>query len=324
MSERTLLVFNHIDSVLTAEYHSDIIALPHFTEDKAVIREIERKVTSGGLMLAVLLLLTALSVYSLVTGIRDQSVFQVIATVVGMTLLCILWAGLFTVQPNQSRVLQLFGDYVGSVRHPGLWWANPFFTKRAVSLRVRNFETTKLKVNDHNSNPIEIATVVVWQVTDAAEALFEVDNYEDYVKVQSEAALRGLANQYPYDAHEEGQMSLSVNTQDVAERLKGEIQERLAKAGVKVLEARISHLAYAPEIAGVMLRRQQAAAVIAARQKIVDGAVGMVESALEQLSRKQIIHLDEDRKATMVSNLLVVLCSEQSTQPVVNTGSLYQ
>ena len=234
-----------------------------------------------------------------------------------------LLAGLFTVQPGQGRVLQLFGDYKGTVREDGLRWANPFFTKKAVSLRVRNFETTKLKVNDHNSNPIDVAAVVVWQVTDTAEALFEVDNYEDYVRVQSESAVRGLANQYPYDAHEEGQMSLSTNTQDVAEKLKGEIQDRLAKAGVNVLEARISHLAYAPEIAGVMLRRQQASAVIAARQKIVDGAVGMVESALEQLSRKQIVHLDEERKAAMVSNLLVVLCSEQGTQPVVNAGTLY-
>jgi len=192
-----------------------------------------------------------------------------------------------------------------------------------VSLRVRNFETTKLKVNDHNSNPIEIGAVVVWQVTDTAEALFEVDNYEEYVKVQSESALRGLANQYPYDAHEEGQMSLSVNTQDVAEKLKVEIQDRLAKAGVKVLEARVSHLAYAPEIAGVMLRRQQASAVIAARQKIVEGAVGMVEMALDLLSHKQIVKLDEERKATMVSNLMVVLCSEQATQPVINAGTIY-
>jgi regulator of protease activity HflC (stomatin/prohibitin superfamily) len=279
---------------------------------------------SGWLMLAVLLLLSGLALYSLITGIRDETIVRTLGSVLGVILLVILWTGLFTVQPNQSRVLQLFGDYVGSVRHPGLWWANPFFTKKAVSLRIRNFETTKLKVNDHNSNPIEIGAVVVWQVTDAAEALFEVDNFEDYVKVQSESALRGLANQYPYDAHEEGQMSLSANTQDVAERLKLEIQERLAKAGVKVLEARISHLAYAPEIAGVMLRRQQAAAVIAARQKIVEGAVGMVESALALLSSKQIIHLDEERKATMVSNLLVVLCSEQSTQPVINAGGLYQ
>ncbi|HMV30614.1 MAG: SPFH domain-containing protein [Gemmatimonadales bacterium] len=289
-----------------------------------MIRESERKVASGGLMLAILLLGSIAALYGFITAIRTESVGLLLPSLGAMLVLIVLWCGLFTVQPNQSRVLQLFGDYVGSVRTAGLWWANPFFSKKAVSLRVRNFETTKLKVNDHASNPIEIGAVVVWQVTDAAEALFEVDNYEDYVKVQSEAALRGLANQYPYDAHEEGQMSLSTNTMDVAERLKGEIQERLAKAGVKVLEARISHLAYAPEIAGVMLRRQQASAVIAARQKIVEGAVGMVESALALLSSKQIIHLDEERKATMVSNLLVVLCSEQSTQPILNAGSLYQ
>jgi regulator of protease activity HflC (stomatin/prohibitin superfamily) len=238
-------------------------------------------------------------------------------------LLVLCWKGLLVVQPKQGKALLLFGRYSGTVRASGLGWVNPFFTARPISLRVRNFETTKLKVNDHNSNPIEIGAVVVWQVTDTAEALFEVDNYEDYVKVQSESALRGLANQYPYEAHEAGQMSLSVNTTEVAEKLKVEIQERLAKAGVKVLESRISHLAYAPEIAGVMLRRQQANAVIAARQKIVDGAVDMVESALDQLSSKQIVHLDEERKATMVSNLLVVLCSEQATQPVVNTGSIY-
>ncbi|MDX2120282.1 MAG: SPFH domain-containing protein [Gemmatimonadota bacterium] len=288
-----------------------------------MIRETERKVASGGLMLTVLLLGTVATIYGLITAIRTEAPPMLLLSIGALVVVMILWFGLFTVQPNQSRVLQLFGDYVGSVRHPGLWWANPFFTKKAVSLRVRNFETTKLKVNDHGSNPIEIGAVVVWQVTDAAEALFEVDNFEDYVKVQSESALRGLANQYPYDAHEEGTMSLSTNTADVAERLKVEIQERLAKAGVKVQEARISHLAYAPEIAGVMLRRQQATAVIAARQKIVDGAVGMVESALEQLSVKQIVRLDEERKAAMVSNLLVVLCSEQATQPVVNAGSIY-
>jgi regulator of protease activity HflC (stomatin/prohibitin superfamily) len=204
-----------------------------------------------------------------------------------------------------------------------LWWANPVYSKRSISLRVRNFETAKLKVNDHSSNPIEIGAVVVWQVADTAEALFEVDNYENYVTVQSESALRGLANQYPYDAHGSGEMSLSTHTQEVAEKLKGEIQDRLSKAGMRVLEARISHLAYAPEIAGVMLRRQQATAVIAARQKIVEGAVGMVEMALAMLSAKQIVQLDEERKATMVSNLLVVLCSEQSTQPVVNAGTIY-
>jgi len=288
-----------------------------------VIREIERKVASGGVMLVLLLVLSVLIVLGFLSGIRSENPGQVIVMALAFVVNLVLWTGLFTVQPGQARVLQLFGGYVGTVRDPGLRWANPVYTKRAISLRVRNFETAKLKVNDHNSNPIEIGAVVVWQVTDTAEALFEVDNYEEYVRVQSESALRGLANQYPYDAHEEGQKSLSVHTQEVAEQLKIEIQERLAKAGVKVNEARVSHLAYAPEIAGVMLRRQQATAVIAARSKIVDGAVGMVEQALDQLSRRQIVQLDEERKATMVGNLLVILCSEQATQPVVNTGSIY-
>ena len=225
--------------------------------------------------------------------------------------------------PNQAKVLQLFGRYVGSLKSQGLWWANPFYSAKTISLRVRNFETAKLKVNDKNSNPIEIAAIVVWQVVDSAEAMFEVDAYERYVNVQSEAALRALANQYPYDAHEEGVLSLSGGTAEVSEKLKGEIQDRLAKAGVKVLESRISHLAYAPEIASAMLRRQQASAIIAARQKIVEGAVGMVEMALQQLGQRQIVHLDEERKAAMVSNLLVVLCAEHPTTPVVNTGSLY-
>jgi regulator of protease activity HflC (stomatin/prohibitin superfamily) len=288
-----------------------------------VIRELERKPLNGQLAVLLLLAASILVVLRFVSAIQTQSGGGLVTAGLGFVVVVLGWAGLFVVQPNQGKVLQLFGNYVGTVRRPGLAWANPFFSKRSISLRVRNFETTKLKVNDHSSNPIEIAAVVVWQVTDTAEALFEVDNYEDYVKVQCESALRGLANQYPYDAHEDGQMSLSVNTNEVAERLKSEIQERLSKAGVRVLESRISHLAYAPEIAGVMLRRQQASAVIAARQKIVEGAVGMVEMALELLSSKQIIHLDEERKAAMVSNLLVVLCSEQSTQPVLNAGTLY-
>lgn len=289
-----------------------------------MIREIPRKATSGWFMLGLLFLLTVLAFLSLIGAIRQEQVLRVIVTVLGLIVLIVLWTGFFTVQPNQGRVLQLFGRYVGTVRDPGLWWANPFFTKGHVSLRIRNFETPKLKVNDHRSNPVEIGAVVVWRVVDTAEALFEVDDYSNYVKVQSESALRGVANQYPYDAHADDEMSLSSHTQAVAEKLKSEIQARLAKAGLEVMEARISHLAYAPEIAGVMLRRQQATAVIAARQKIVEGAVGMVESALEQLAGRSIISLDEERKAAMVSNLLVVLCSEQATQPVVNTGTLYQ
>jgi regulator of protease activity HflC (stomatin/prohibitin superfamily) len=291
--------------------------------EAAMIREVEQRAVTGIGMVLLLLLLSILLVLGFLGGVRQAEPARAVGSILGLVVVAFGWSGLFVVQPNQGKALQLFGRYTGTVRAPGLWWANPFLTKRPVSLRIRNFETTKLKVNDHNSNPIEIGAVVVWQVTDTAEALFEVENYEDYVKVQSESALRGLANQYPYDAHEEGQRSLSANTQEVAEKLKGEIQERLAKAGVKVLEARISHLAYAPEIATVMLRRQQAAAVIAARQKIVEGAVGMVESALEQLSRKQIVRLDEERKAAMVSNLMVVLCSEQATQPVINAGTLY-
>ena len=231
--------------------------------------------------------------------------------------------GLFGVQPNQGAVLQLFGKYVGTVIKPGLHWANPFYSKKRVSLRVRNFETAKLKVNDHDGNPIEIGAVVVWKVIDTAEAAFQVDNYEEYVHVQSEAALRNLATAYPYDAHEAGQKSLRANTGEIAAHLREEIQERLQVAGVEVVEARMSHLAYAPEIAASMLQRQQASAIIAARQKIVEGAVGMVEMALEMLSAKKVITFDDERKAAMVSNLLVVLCGERATQPVVNTGSIY-
>jgi hypothetical protein len=234
------------------------------------------------------------------------------------------WAGFFTVQPNQGVVLTLFGKYIGTVKLPGLRFANPFYAKKPVSLRVRNFETSKMKVNDHDGNPIEIAAVVVWKVVDTAEAIFQVDQYENYVHVQSEAAVRNLATAYPYDAHEEGQVSLRGSTAEVAARLKDEIQERLAVAGVEVLEARISYLAYAPEIAAAMLRRQQAAAVIAARQKIVEGAVGMVEMALEMLARRGVIQLDGEQRAAMVQNLLVVLCGEAAAQPVLNTGTLYQ
>jgi regulator of protease activity HflC (stomatin/prohibitin superfamily) len=221
-------------------------------------------------------------------------------------------------------VLQLFGAYRGTSRDEGLRWANPFFTKKRISLRVRNFESARLKVNDTDGNPIEIAAVIVWKVVDTAEAVFEVDDYEHYVKVQSESAVRNLATRYPYDAHDDGQLSLRGSTDEVAKSLKAEIHDRLAKAGVEVIEARISHLAYAPEIAAAMLRRQQAGAIIAARQKIVEGAVGMVEMALDLLSRSNRVRLDEERKAAMVSNLLVVLCADREAQPVVNTGTLYQ
>lgn len=232
--------------------------------------------------------------------------------------------GLTPVSPNEARVVQLLGNYSGTLREAGLWWVNPFaFPRQHVSLRIRNFESSKLKVNDHDGNPIEIASIVVWRVTDTAEAMFQVDNYENFLRVQTEAAVRNLATTYAYDAHDDTQLSLRTSSQEITERLRTEVQDRLAKAGIEVIEARISHLAYAPEIAQAMLRRQQASAVVAARARIVEGAVGMVEMALEELGKRNVVELDEERKAAMVSNLLVVLCSEQNTQPVVNTGSLY-
>ena len=231
--------------------------------------------------------------------------------------------GLYTVQPNQAAVISLFGKYVGTVKENGLRWNNPFFTKKKISLRVRNFESGKLKVNELEGSPIEIAAVIVWQVVDASEAVFNVDDYESFVQIQSEAALRSMATSYPYDQHEDGQMSLRSHAAEISEHLQKELAERLADAGVQVLDARISHLAYAPEIAQVMLQRQQANAVIAARTRIVAGAVGMVEMALAELQKNGVVELDEERKAAMVSNLLVVLCGDRSTQPIVNTGSLY-
>jgi regulator of protease activity HflC (stomatin/prohibitin superfamily) len=243
--------------------------------------------------------------------------------VIGVIAVCVAFGGLTPVNPNEARALVLFGHYGGTVHKQGLQWVNPFTQRRRISVRVRNFETSKLKVNDHDGNPIEIAAVVVWKVTDTAEALFEVDDYENFVHVQAESALRNLATTHPYDSHHEGDVALRANQAEIADQLRGEIQDRLQKAGVEVIEARISHLAYAPEIANAMLRRQQANAVIAARSRIVEGAVGMVEMALEQLSAKNVVNLDEERKAQMVSNLLVVLCSEHETQPVVNTGTLY-
>lgn len=288
-----------------------------------MIHEKERKPLPGVPMLILLLALTLGDVYLFVRAIVNESIALLILTVISFVVLLVLWFGLFTVNPNEAKVLQLFGKYAGTVRQPGLWYDNPLLSKTRVSTRVRNFETGKLKVNDKDSNPIEIAAVVVWRVVDTAEALFEVDDYVEYVQVQSEAALRGLATNYPYDAHVEGQLSLSANAVEISEKLTAEIQERLNKAGVQVMESRISHLAYAPEIASAMLQRQQANAIIAARQKIVEGAVSMVEMALEDLSKRHIVDLDEERKAQMVSNLLVVLCADRSPQPIVNTGSLY-
>jgi regulator of protease activity HflC (stomatin/prohibitin superfamily) len=289
-----------------------------------MIREREYAALPGLLVTLLLLAVLAVTVYFLISGAERASAGRMVGLSLVMLLELFLFAGLFVVNPNEGKLLQFFGDYVGTVKTPGLRWANPLYSKKRVSLRVRNFESAKLKVNDHEGNPIEIAAVVVWRVVDTAEALFQVDDYQNFVKVQTEAAVRNLATSYSYDAHEEGQMSLRGNTLEVAEHLKKEIQDRLAKAGVEVMEARISHLAYAPEIAQAMLQRQQAGAIIAARSKIVEGAVGMVEMALDQLSRREILELDNERRAAMVSNLLVVLCGERATQPVINTGTIYQ
>ena len=289
-----------------------------------MIKEYSRGTLPGIATLLALILILGLLVYTLIFFARSREVAGVLLMIPLMIADAICLAGLFVVHPNQGVVVQLFGKYTGTVREPGLHWVNPFTGRKALSLRVRNFETARLKVNDQDGNPIEIAAVVVWRVVDTAEAAFEVDHYEDYVHVQSEAALRNLATAYPYDSHDEGITSLRGQTTIVAAHLQKEIQERLAKAGVEVMESRISHLAYAPEIAAVMLQRQQASAIIAARQKIVEGAVGMVEMALDLLSKNKVVDLDEERRAAMVSNLLVVLCGDRATQPVVNTGTIYQ
>jgi regulator of protease activity HflC (stomatin/prohibitin superfamily) len=289
-----------------------------------MMKEIKRDAAPGIVMLLVLIAVLVAGAFGIAWAGMNENL--AVGLIVGGVLLVdiVMLAGLFTVNPNQGVVMQLFGAYRGTARTAGLRWANPFYTKKAISLRVRNFETAKLKVNDKRGNPVEIATVVVWKVVDTAEAAFQVDNYENYVHVQSEAALRNLATGYPYDAHTEGEIALSSHTAEVSAKLRTEIQDRLEKAGVEVIETRVSHLAYSPEIAAAMLRRQQASAVVAARKTIVEGAVGMVENALELLAAKRVVELDEERKATMVSNLLVVLCSEQNTMPVVNTGSLYR
>ncbi|MEO8127969.1 MAG: SPFH domain-containing protein [Bryobacteraceae bacterium] len=289
----------------------------------------EKKASTVAGVLALLLLLAAL-VFSIILYYnafasldRSGRGWATLGLVLFFLVDIICLSGLFIVQPNQAAVLTLFGKYRGSVRDAGLHWANPFVAKKIISLRVRNFETNHLKVNDRDGNPVEIAAVVVWKVVDSAEAIFEVDNYENYVHVQSESALRNLATAYPYDSHDEELTSLRGHTSAVADHLRSELHDRLSKAGVEIVEARISHLAYAQEIAQAMLQRQQASAIIAARQKIVEGAVGMVEMALEMLSSKGVVHLDEERKAAMVSNLLVVLCGERGTQPIVNAGSIY-
>jgi regulator of protease activity HflC (stomatin/prohibitin superfamily) len=278
---------------------------------------------SGIPALITLIVLLLLDGAWLVNSIRHQSVWTIVIAILAGIVLLIALAGFFTVAPNEGKVLQFFGRYVGTVRDSGPRWANPFYSKRGVSLRVRNFESSKLKVNDLDGNPIEIAAVVVWQVVDTAEALFQVNDYEDFVHIQSESALRAMATSYPYDSHDTGALSLRSHGKEISDHLQREIQERLASAGVRVIEARITHLAFAPEIAQAMLQRQQASAIIAARTRIVEGAVTMVQMALDQLKSRGVVDLDEERKAAMVSNLLVVLCGERGTQPIVNTGTLY-
>ena len=285
------------------------------------IREKEVKSVSGIPFLMLLLALGAAAVFILLFVAPDGLKF--VPIILGAPALLLGFSGLYKVEPNQSAVLSLFGRYIGTVRTSGLRFNNPFYTKKKISLRVRNFESGKLKVNELDGSPIEIAAIVVWEVNDSAEAVFNVDDYESFVQIQSEAAIRAMATSYPYDQHEEDQISLRSHPAEISARLRDEIQDRLAKAGIHVIEARISHLAYSPEIAGAMLQRQQAGAIIAARKKIVEGAVGMVEDALNALSAKEIVELDDERRAAMVSNLLVVLCSDKATQPVVNTGSLY-
>jgi regulator of protease activity HflC (stomatin/prohibitin superfamily) len=271
---------------------------------------------SGWIMLLVVLAL-------LVGGIYAMFAESFVIGAVSLVSFLILSTGLFTVQPNNAKVLVLFGKYVGTVVTDGFFWANPFYSKTLISLRLRNFNSEVLKVNDQRGNPVEIGIIVVWKVINTAQAVFDVDDYANFVKIQSEAAVRHLASAYPYDQGEEDEVTLRGGSDQVSEALMVEIQDRLKKAGVLIEEARLSHLAYAPEIASAMLRRQQAEAIIAARRKIVQGAVSMVEMALTELSHLDIVTFDEERKAAMVSNLLIVLCGETEAQPVINTGTLH-
>jgi regulator of protease activity HflC (stomatin/prohibitin superfamily) len=279
---------------------------------------------NGYLALVILLVLLAANAYLIYYMAENRMPEYLWAEIPLFIITMIFPAGIFVVQPNEARVLVLFGKYIGSVRDSGFWYANPFAVKRHVSLRIRNFNSEKIKVNDLHGNPIEIAAVVVWQVVDSARALFDVDHYENFVAIQSETAIRALASEYPYDVEDEEVASLRSRPQEIADRMKQQVQTRLEIAGVEVNESRISHLAYAPEIAQAMLRRQQAQAVIAARKKIVEGAVGMVQQALHTLSEQKIVTLDEEKKATMVNNLMVALVSEVQATPVINTGTLYQ
>ena len=287
------------------------------------MHEIAKKSLPGIPVLLLVLLGLLGSAALFLAGIGGAGPWVVVASILlGLALLVSL-AGFYTLEPNQAGVLSLFGKYVGTIKEAGLRWNNPFYSAKKVSLRVRNFESGKLKVNELEGSPIEIAAVIVWQVVDSAEAVYNVDDYESYVHIQSEAALRAMASSYPYDQHDDNRIALRSHPQEVSEHLKVQISERLARAGVEVIEARISHLAYAPEIAQAMLQRQQAGAIIAARTRIVEGAVSMVEMALEQLSARKVVDLDPERRAVMVSNLLVVLCGERGTQPIVNAGSIY-
>jgi len=285
-----------------------------------------RSAASGYIGLLVGLVTLAGALWVLVVGIQSGGTYLLIPLVLLLLVAVLALGGLIVVQPNEARVLVLFGTYHGTVKHNGFFWVNPFYAKRKITLRSRNLNGQKLKVNDKTGNPIEIAVVVVWQVEDTFRALFDVDNYEGYVIVQSEAAVRHLAGAYPYDTfedHDQDTLTLRAGTEQVSDKLEKELAERLGRAGIKVIEARLSHLAYAPEIAEAMLRRQQATAVVAARTQIVNGAVSMVELALAKLSERNVVQLDEERKAAMVSNLLVVLCSEHAASPVVNAGTLY-
>lgn len=274
---------------------------------------------NGYLVVVILLVSIALTLYSFISN-------NMILAVASLLLFVLLTKGFIVVGPNSSKVLLLFGDYKGSVKQSGLFWVNPFYNKTSLSLRARNFESEKIKVNDKMGNPILISVILVWKVKDTFKSTFEVDNYEGFIKIQTDSAVRKLAGSFPYDHFEDERatVTLSTNFDDVNKALEHEVTQRLEIAGIEVIESRIGHLAYAPEIAHSMLRRQQASAVVAARHKIVEGAVGMVESALKLLADKEIIEFDEDRKATMVSNLMVVLCGDSETKPVINTGTLNQ
>ncbi len=306
--------------MISLQYHIHNIQEVHVD---TVTERLARRI-NGYAALMIQILLIVLVVFVLIAMIATENPGILVLFLPLVILMVLFLSGFFVVQPNEARVLVLFGKYIGSVRESGFWWANPFAVKKHVSLRIRNFNSDKIKVNDLHGNPIEIAAVIVWRVVDSARALFDVQSFEEFVGIQSETAIRALASEYPYDAQDEDRSSLRGSPQEIAENLKRQVQSRLEVAGVEVTESRISHLAYAQEIAQAMLRRQQAQAIVAARQKIVEGAVGMVDQALRALSEQKIIELDQDKKATMVNNLMVALVSDREAQPVINTGTLYQ